>query len=80
MHQTLEKLIEYFIYSGKLVKQIKDVMVCVTLKTEDLVFLLCPQLKQSIKLQYQVMLGLVYYLKQEQMQKNVYRQSCSNIS
>jgi hypothetical protein len=54
VRQTLEKQTDYSIYFGKLVKQIKDVMVCVTLKTDDLVFLLCHQLKQLTKLQYQV--------------------------
>ena len=32
-HQTLEKPIDYFSYSGKLAKQIQDATECATLKT-----------------------------------------------
>ena len=42
-HQILEKQIDYSLYSGKLVKQIQDAMVCVTLKTVDQDSLLWPQ-------------------------------------
>jgi len=36
--QTLEKQIDYSIYSGKLAKQTQGATECVTLKTEDLDF------------------------------------------
>ena len=42
-NQTLEKQIDYSIYSGKLAKQIQDAMECVTLKIDVLDSLLCLQ-------------------------------------
>ena len=40
---TIERQIDYSLYSGKLVKQIQDAIVCVTLKTVDQDSLLWPQ-------------------------------------
>ena len=65
--QILERQTDCFIYSGKLVKQIKDVMECVILKIDVLVFLLCHQQKQLTLLLLRVIVDLVYYLKLVQM-------------
>ena len=59
---TLEKQIDYSLYSGKLAKQIQDRMACVTLKTDDLVFHLWPQVKSLTLPQYHQMQDSVYYL------------------
>src|SRR5210317_2034397 len=58
---NIEKPIDYFLYSGKLVKPIKDVMVCATSKTDGLVFHSWHQQKPLTWLPYHPTQGLVYY-------------------
>ena len=68
-HRTTESQIDYFLYSGKLAKQIQDAMECATLKTEDLDFLSCHQRNLLIKQQFLQMLDSAYCLNQELMPK-----------
>src|SRR6056300_1737946 len=68
-NQIIEKQIDYSLYSGKLVKQIKGATECVTLKIDGQVLVLCPALKQYIKPQLLQMPGLVYYQSLDRMQK-----------
>ena len=58
----LEKQIDYSLYSGKLAKQMLDRTVCVTSKTDDLVFHLWPQVKLLTLPQYHQTRDSVYYL------------------
>ena len=57
---TLENQTDYSTYSGKLVKQTRDVMECPTSKTDDLDFLLWLPAKLLTKQQYLQMLDLEY--------------------
>src|SRR6056300_35833 len=68
-HQIIGNQTDYSLYSGKLAKQTKDVMVCATSKTDGLVSPLWHQERQLIKRQYPATLDLVYYQRLELMQR-----------
>ena len=59
-NQTLGNQTDYSLYSGKLARPILDPMGCATLRTVDLDFLSCHQLKLLILQQYPLIHGSVY--------------------
>src|SRR6056300_1447643 len=59
-HQSLGKQIDYSLYSGKLAKQIPDVMECAISKTDALDLASWHQLKLLTGLQYQAMHDSAY--------------------
>ena len=59
--QTFEKRIDYSTFSGRLAKQIPDVMGCATLRTDVLGFHSWPQERLLIWQPYRVTLDLEYY-------------------
>ena len=65
--QIIENQIEFSLYSGKPVKQIKDVMECAILKTDALVSPLWHRQNLYIKQQYLQTQGLAYFQNQELM-------------
>jgi len=79
-NQSLEKQIDYSLFSGKLAKQIQDVTECATSKIDGVAFHSWHREKQLILQQSVLTQGMVYFQNQELTQKNVYRQSCPNIS
>ena len=69
VHPTIERQIDYSLYSGKLVKQITDVTECAILKTDGVDLALWHQPNLLTWQQSQVIQDLVYSPKQELMQK-----------
>ena len=78
--QNLGKQIDYSLFSGRHVRQIQDATEFVTSKIDGLDLALCHRLKQLTKLPSHQIVDLGYYQRLEQMQKNVYRQSCTYIN
>ncbi len=67
--QNLGKQIDYSLFTGKHVRQTRDVTEFVTSKIDGLDLALCHRLKQLTKPRSLQIVGLGYYQKLEQMQK-----------
>ena len=68
-NQTIGKQIDYSLYSGKLVRQTKDVTECATSKIDGLDLALCHQRRLLTKLQLHQMLDLEYCQSLDPMQR-----------
>ena len=67
-HRTLEKPIDYSLYSGKPVKLIRDAMECATLRIDGLDFRSWHRQNWYIKQQYLAIQDMEYYLRQFEQQ------------